>query len=153
MDCAAVSVSESPSAFRSALVVSACRWTNTSLALVLGMLSASYFGTSLEKDCYLVAQTIPTLIGTFLLGGLYGNLLVSLAEVGRREGVAGQKRFAHRTLRQLTLWLAPCILVVFAGARFLTAAVAPGFTADRADLSASLLRISIFGLAGVATSP
>lgn len=141
-------MNRSPSAFRSALVVSACRWTNTALALALGMISASYFGTSVEKDCYLVAQTIPTLIGTFLLGGLYGNLLVSLAEVGRREGIAGQKRFAHRTLRQLTLWLVPCVLLVFAGARFLTAAVAPGFTPDRTDLSATLLRITIFGLAG-----
>jgi len=112
------------------------------------MLSATYFGTSVEKDCYLVAQTIPSLITSFLLGGLYGNLLVSLAEVGRLEGLVGQKRFARRTLRQITLWLAPCVLVIFAGARFLTASIAPGFTSDRAALSAALLRITVFGLAG-----
>jgi putative peptidoglycan lipid II flippase len=141
-------VSQNASAFRATLVVSACRLTNAGLALALGMLSATYFGTSVAKDCYLVAQTIPNLISTFLMGGLYGNLLVSLAAVGRRDGISGQKRFARRTLWQVTLWLTPCILVVLAGARHFTALIAPGFTPDRAALSASLLRISIFGLAG-----
>ena len=118
-------VSQNASAMRATLVVSACRLTNAGLALVLGMLSATYFGTSVAKDCYLVAQTIPNLISTLLMGGVYGNLLVSLAAVGRREGISGQRRFARRTLWQLTLWLTPCILVVLAGAGFLTSLIAP----------------------------
>ncbi len=145
---AAANVSQNQSALRSTLVVSACRLLNTGLALALGMLSATYFGTSVEKDCYLVAQTVPSLISSLLLGGLYGNLLVSLAEVGRREGLSGQKRFAAETLRRLTLWLVPGVLVVFAAAPFLTASIAPGFTPDQAALSASLLRLSVLGLAG-----
>ncbi len=141
-------MNQAPSALRSTLVVSASRLLNTGLALALGMLSATYFGTSVEKDCYLVAQTIPSLVATFLLAGLYGNLLVSLAEVGRREGISGQKRFARQTLWYLTLLLAPCVLGVLVGARFLTGFIAPGFGPDQIDLSAALLRISVLGLAG-----
>ena len=137
-----------PSAFRSALVVSACRLLNTGLALALGMLSAIYFGTSVEKDCYLVAQNIPNLLSTFLIGGLYGNFLVLLAAVGRREGMTGQMRFARHTALQLTVWLAPATLLVLIGAPLLVRAIAPGFTHDRIALSASLLRITVFGLAG-----
>jgi putative peptidoglycan lipid II flippase len=132
---------------RSTLVVSSSRLLNTGLSLVLGMLSATYFGTSVEKDCYLVAQTIPNLVSALLLGGLYANLLVSLAEVGRGEGISGQKRFARRTLWHITLMLVPCVLVAVAGARFLIASIAPGLGPGQIDLSAALLRISVFWLA------
>jgi len=49
---------------------------NMLLFLVLGVMSAACFGTSLQKDCYLVAQTIPGLLTTFLVGGVYTSLLV-----------------------------------------------------------------------------
>jgi len=132
---------------RSTLVVSGSRLLNTGLSLVLGMLSATFFGTSVEKDCYLVAQTIPNLVSALLLGGLYGNLLVSLAEVGRREGISGQKRFARQMLWHLTLLMTPGVLVAIAGARFLIASIAPGLGPGQIDLGAALLRISVFALA------
>ena len=77
-----------PSALRSALVVSGARILSVILSLVLGVLSATYFGVSAQKDCYLVAQNIPTLFTTIILGGIYSSTLVALAEVGHREGVA-----------------------------------------------------------------
>jgi putative peptidoglycan lipid II flippase len=141
-------VSEAPSALRSTLIVAGSRLLNTALALALGMLSATYFGTSVEKDCYLVAQTLPGLVTTLLLGGLYGNLLVSLAEVGRRDGMPGQQRFARRTLWHLTLVAVPCVLLTLATARPIARSIAPGFPPGQIELSAALLRISVFGVVG-----
>ncbi len=83
---------QTPSALRSALTVSTVRVLSMLLFLVLGVMSAAYFGTSLQKDCYLIAQTIPGLLTTLLGGGVYASLLVVLNEIGARHGLNRQRR-------------------------------------------------------------
>jgi len=129
-------------------VVSTARVLGAVLAIVQGVLSARYFGASSEKDSYLVAQAIPGLVTTFLVGGVYATLLVSLAEIGRREGIAGQHSFARRTLRHVTLALAPFLAVAFLVPRLIVSWTAPGFGPPSVNLAASLLRITALGALG-----
>jgi putative peptidoglycan lipid II flippase len=141
-------VSTPPTALRSTLTVSLTRGAAAVLTVVQGVLSAHYFGTSLQKDCFLVAQNLPTMATSFLVGGVYSTLLVNLAEIGRTEGAHGQRAFAGRILGRLGLaFVAPIVLVVAAPLWFVRL-VAPGFSADKLILTASLLRLTVFGAAG-----
>src|SRR5262245_32298709 len=103
----------SPSAFRSTLFVSAARVLSMILFLVQGMISATYFGASADKDSYLVAQTFPGLLTMLLLGGAYATQLLLLAEIGREEGIQGQVDFLRATLWRIVLILLPFVLIAF----------------------------------------
>jgi putative peptidoglycan lipid II flippase len=131
-----------PRALRSTLVLSSTRLTDAVLSIVAGILSAKYFGTSVEKDCYIVAQTLPSLITLFVTAGFYTTLLMMLAEIGRTQGVAGQIRFTRRTLMHTTLPLVPFLAVVLLVPRPLIAGLAPGFGPAQVDLGARLLRMT-----------
>jgi len=134
-----------PSAMRSALFVSGARLLRALLTVTLGVLSASYFGASVQKDCYVVAQAIPALITTLLAGGVYGNLLVSLAEIAP-SGAAAQRAFAWRTLGRLSLIFGPLTLVPVLLPRPLVAAFAPGFGPGEVELGADLLRLTAWSM-------
>jgi putative peptidoglycan lipid II flippase len=138
-----------PTALSSVLIVAGARWVGAALALATGMLSAKYFGTSVEKDCYVVAQSIPTLLATLLVGGVYTPLVVALAEAGRSGGVLGQLWYVRRCLFHLTLLLAPCVTAVLFAPQILIRIAAPGFSPSSVTLCATLLRFTI--LSGVAT--
>jgi len=112
------------------------------------MLSAAYFGTSVDKDCYLVAQTLPLLLSTVLMSGVYGLVLVALAEIGPNEGVAGQLRLVRTTLRQLGMVLIPLCLVATLFPRPIIAVMAPGFRPELVELSGRLLPFTMFTMVG-----
>ena len=133
---------QAPSALRSALTVSAVRILNMLLFLVLGVMSAAYFGTSMQKDCYLVAQTIPGLLTTFLIGGVYSSLLVVLSEIGARHGLDAQIAFTRSTMTQLILLLLPFLLLTFAIPHAIVGLLAPGLGGERLELSGRLLQVT-----------
>ena len=130
------------SALGSAIVVSFFRAIAAALALAIGIVSASLFGTSVEKDCYLVAQTIPTILGTVLIGGLYSTLLVSLTQLRQTEGVATELAFMRLTLRNLTVLAGVLLLGALLFPHGLIHLIAPGFDPSRVELSARLFRLS-----------
>jgi len=136
---------QTPSALRSALTVSAVRVLNMLLFLVLGVMSAAYFGTTLQKDCYLIAQTIPGLLTTFLVGGVYTSLLVVLNEIGARNGLDGQIAFTRTTLAQFTLVLLPFLLLTFTIPDAIVGLLAPGLGGERLQLSGRLLQLTACG--------
>ena len=137
-----------PSAFLSATAVSFTRGLQLLLTLASGMLTAAYFGASVSKDCYLVAQTLPLLLQTILMSGVYGLVLVALADVGPTEGVSGQFRLVRTTLLQLALVLTPLCLVGTLFPRPIIALIAPGFSRDRIELSGRLLAFTLFTVMG-----
>ncbi|PYT16886.1 MAG: hypothetical protein DMF51_03530, partial [Acidobacteria bacterium] len=118
------------------------------LTLVSGVLSAAYFGAGVSKDCYLVAQALPSLLSTVLMSGVYGLVLVALTEIGPIEGVAGQLRIVGRALRQLGLVLIPLCLAATLFPRPIIALMAPGFGADLLKLSGRLLPLTMFTMVG-----
>jgi len=137
-----------PSAFLSAVAVSFTRALLMVLTLVSGVLSAAYFGAGVSKDCYLVAQALPSLLSTVLMSGVYGLVLVALTEIGPIEGVAGQLRIVGRALRQLGLVLIPLCLAATLFPRPIIALMAPGFGADLLKLSGRLLPLTMFTMVG-----
>jgi len=144
-------VTQPASALRSTVVVSIARLFSALLALILGVLSARYFGTSVSKDCYVVAQAIPGLVSTVLLGGIWGTLLVTLAEIGREQGVRGQRAFAAKAFWRLALVLLPVSVIVTLFPGPIVRLAAPGFGAQQVELASSLLRVTLWSVLGIVT--
>jgi len=133
-----------PSGLLSAAALSGTRILSLFLTVFVGTLSAAYFGAGAAKDCYVVAQTIPSLLGTFTISGLYSLLMVALAEVGPREGVQGQIALIRRILRQVSFVLVPVSLAATIVPHLFIALIAPGFGPDQIALSSRLLPITMF---------
>jgi putative peptidoglycan lipid II flippase len=142
-------VNQPSGAFRSTLIVSVARVASALLALAMGTLSARYFGTSAEKDCYVVANAVPGLVTSVLLGGIWTTLLVVLAEIGEREGVSAQVLFTRTILRRLVLILVPAALAAALFPEILIRGVAPGFAPEQVLLAARLLRFTAFAPLGM----
>lgn len=133
-----------PSGLISAAALSGTRILSLFLTLFAGVLSAAYFGAGAAKDSYVAAQTLPSLLGTFTMSGLYSLLMVALAEVGQRDGVSGQFALIRRVLRQVCLVLVPVALAATVFPRFFMALIAPGFGPDQIELSSRLLPLAMF---------
>jgi putative peptidoglycan lipid II flippase len=137
-----------PSALLSAVAVSFTRALSLLLTLAFGVLSAAYFGASVAKDCYIVAQAPASLLGTTLVSGVYGMVLVALAEIGSSQGATGQLVFLRRILLQIAAILIPLSLVATLFPRPVIAVIAPGFGPDQLDLSSRLLPYTLFTMVG-----
>ena len=135
-------MSDQPSALRSTLVVSSARGISAGLTVTLGVLSASAFGTSVQKDAFLVAQTIPTSVVVFLVGGAYSTLFVTLAAIDRREGFFGMRRYLLRVLGTIALVALPLILLVELAPQACVRVLAPGFPEGSVALAGRLLQVT-----------
>ena len=135
-----------PSGLFSAAGLFATRVLSLVLGLAGGTLSAAYFGAGVAKDCYVVSQTIPNLLGTFIIAGLYSLLMVGLAEIGPREGVRGQLALIWKTVAQVGAVLILLTLATTLFPRPIIALVAPGFDAARLDLSGRLLPLGMLAM-------
>jgi putative peptidoglycan lipid II flippase len=131
----------------SVVAVSGSRIISQGLSLVIGVLSAAYFGTGIAKDAYLVAQTVPNLLSASLVGGLYSMLIVRLAEMSHDP--SGQRRLVLRSMRQAALVLLPLVAVAAAAPQLFLRLAAPGFGAEQMALSGRLLVIAM--LTAIAT--
>lgn len=142
------SVQRAPSALLSATAVSVTRGLLLILTLASGVLSAAYFGAGTAKDCYVVAMAVPTLLGTLLLSGVYGIVLVSLVDIGPSGGLAGQTRAVRRVIGQLAVVLVPLCLVASLFPRPIIRFIAPGFGPDAIELAGRLLPLTMFSVIG-----
>lgn len=125
-----------------AVAVSLARALALVFTLSVGILSAHYFGTTAPKDAYLVAETIPGLLRTIILGGLWAPLIITLSEIGSADGAIAQVVFTRRTIVHLTLGLAPLAVLMAFGAPVLVSLLAPGFTTEQAALTGRLIPIT-----------
>ncbi|MFQ5890741.1 MAG: murein biosynthesis integral membrane protein MurJ [Gemmatimonadota bacterium] len=139
---------DGPSPLRSTITVSALRALATILSLILGVLSAAYFGASREKDCLVVAEMIPRLLTTLIVGGLYSTLLVALSRIGGAEGGTAQLHHLRWTLRRISFMLAPVLLVAMLMPQPVIRLIAPGFRAGQVILAGRLLTITTLTMVG-----
>ena len=116
---------------RSTIVLSSVRTLSLGLALSLGMLSAAYFGTSVEKDCFLIAQALPDLVTTLFVGGIYSTLLLGLRKEGAAHGGVGQVAHLKRTIGRIAMVLVPIMLIAGVAPQPLVRILAPGFAPSR----------------------
>ena len=137
-----------PAHFSPIVAVAGSRVVSQGLTVVIGILSAAYFGAGVAKDSYVVAQTIPALVFSILIGGLYSLLAVRLAEIGAHEGLAGQRRLIGRTLMQTALVLAPLVALSAIMPRLFIRLIAPGFGPEQLDLSGRLLVLAMLTMVG-----
>jgi putative peptidoglycan lipid II flippase len=133
---------------RASIVVAAGRAASMILTFAFGVLSARTFGASPDKDCYLVAKALPTVVTNVLVGGVVPLLLVALA----RLPAADRPRLAGVILRgatrRLALLLVPILAAGWVLAPRLVAAMAPGFASGSIDLTAHLFRIALLAIVG-----
>ncbi|HKQ96725.1 MAG TPA: lipid II flippase MurJ [Candidatus Polarisedimenticolia bacterium] len=138
-------MTDHPSALRSTVVVTVARLAAAVLTTALGIVSARAFGTSYQKDAFLVAQTLPSILSTFVLAGVFNVLFVNLTAVDRREGFAGMTRLLMRVLGTLALVLGPVVLAVELRPALFVRLLAPGFTGEPVVLASALLRVTLLG--------
>ena len=131
---------------RATVVVAAGRATQMILSFALGILSAHYFGASLDKDCYLVAKGLPNVLLNILVGGVAPLLLVTLARLPAAERPDHAARILRKAAGRLALVIVPLGVALWLGAPRLVTWMAPGFAAPQAALTASLFRISLLAV-------
>src|SRR6185503_13014429 len=133
---------------RATVVVAAGRAGAMALTFVLGVLSARYFGASPDKDCYLVAKALPTVLINVMVGGVVPLLLVALARLPATERPWRAGAALRGAARRLAFVLIPLLVVGWFAAPRLMAAMAPGFGPEQIDLTARLFRISLLAVTG-----
>jgi putative peptidoglycan lipid II flippase len=124
--------------------------------LLREVIIGNQFGTSAELDAYLAAFRVPDILFQLVAGGALGSAFIpTFAQYWVKDDRRGAWQLFSRTLNLLTL-----ILVVLAGLAALGALplvswiIAPGFSPEQQQLTASLMRgmlIStvIFGASGL----
>ena len=131
---------------RATVVVAAGRATQMILSLAIGVLSARYFGASPDKDCYLVAKGLPSVLMNILVGGVAPLLLVALARMSAVERPELAGRVLRRAAGRLAIVVGPLVLLLWFGAPRLVALMAPGFGPDQVLLTATLFRLSLLAV-------
>ncbi len=127
------------------------------LGLGSQLVAAWAFGAGLDMDSYLTAQVIPTYAQAVLLGGL-AFVLIPLFVSQQSEGREADAWALVGTVFYLVAAILIGLSLVGAiAAHSIIAITAPGLSPEKAELSASMLRILMFtlpfvGVAGVASS-
>ncbi len=120
--------------------VSLCSLGQLVLQFWFQMLLAKHFGASWEMDAYVAAIALPTVIGSVLVGSLgyalvplFGGLLVQ--DAGRAWRLAGGMAVILVALTTVAA------MATFLLADWLVETLFPGFSEERAELAAALLKI------------
>ena len=103
-------------------------------------IAAALFGTSVERDAFLVAWTLPNLIGSLVTEGLAAvlvPLMVGYLAEGRKDEM---ERAATNLFNALALALAGLSLFIALASPLLVSCLAPGLTPQARALAAGLAR-------------
>jgi putative peptidoglycan lipid II flippase len=111
--------------------------------------TARYLGASAANDAYTMALRVPNALRNLLGEGTLSAAFVPVyAGLLAREDPRGAKALANALLGVLLLAVSALTLVGMALAPWLTAVLAAGFDAERADLTTRLIRV-LFPMAGL----
>ena len=118
------------------------------LTLVLGfavqVVLAAALGVGRRMDVFLVATTLPVLVGTVAIS-VFPSFMVPLLKAGAATAPDERARLIGRVLCAAALAAALVTLTLVAAAPWLVRILVPGFDAGSADSAAMLLRIMAVG--------
>ncbi len=125
---------------RSAGWVSLCSLGQLALQFIFQVFLAKHFGASWEMDAYVASIAIPSVASAVLVGSL-GYAFVPLFSQRLAEDRESAWRLAGSMATLLVVFSGAIAAGSFLFAEPLVALLCPGFTAERFDLAAGLLRI------------
>lgn len=122
----------------------------TIISKLLGFLRdivlAYYYGTNYISDAYLISQTIPFVIFTFIATGISTGFIPIYTEVIKENGEQAGNRYTNNLIN---LFIIICTLIVCVTLFFTEPIVkvfAIGFEGPALDLAIKFTQISIFGI-------
>lgn len=122
----------------------------TVLSKVLGfvreMVLSYVYGASDITDAYLISQTIPTVIFSFISAGIATGFVPMYSRVLSEHGKPKADRYTSNLSNALFLFAAIIVIFVLLFTRVIVRLFASGFTGETLSLAVNLTRISVFGV-------
>lgn len=131
---------------RTALMVMAI----TILSKVLGFgreIVLSYvYGASAITDAYIISQTIPVVIFSFISAGIATGFIPMYSRISKAEGQLAANKYTNNLSNALLLLASIIVVFVLLFTQPIVKLFASGFSGETLDLAINFTRISIFGV-------
>ncbi|STY28000.1 Virulence factor mviN homolog [Legionella wadsworthii] len=105
-----------------------------------------YFGISYISDAFLISQTIPVTIFTFIGTGIITNYIPIFSDILVKEGFDKANRFSNKVFNLLMVLSSVIVLLVLIFTEPIVKIFASGFDGSQLNLAVILTRISIFSI-------
>ena len=110
-------------------------------------IALSYFyGASAITDAYLISQTIPTVIFSFIGAGIATGFIPMYSRLFEEKGNLGANKFTNNLSNTLLLLASIIVAIVLLFTGPIVKLFASGFTGETLELAIRFTRISVFGV-------
>jgi len=134
-----------------AIITAVLAFLSKVVGYVRDMLTAKYFGTSMQMDAFEVALIIPNMILGLFAAGLQ-TIIVRMYSEKKEESMEKGKVFVNQLffIYSIFLFIITILIIVFSPAA--VKIVAAGFTSDRLNYASTFVKmLAIFGYLNVMT--
>ena len=104
------------------------------------------FGASATTDAFLISQTIPSQIFSFISAGIATSFIPMYSRILKEEGKEGAHRYTNNLSNILLMLATVVVVIVFLFTKPLVKLFAQGFTGDTLELALKFTRIGVFGV-------
>ena len=122
----------------------------TILSKVLGFgreIVLSYvYGASAITDAYLISQTIPSVIFSFISAGIATSFIPLYSRISKEEGQLAANKYTNNLSNALLLLASIIVMIVLLFTQPIVKLFASGFSGETLDLAINFTRISVFGV-------
>ena len=122
----------------------------TILSKILGFgreIVLSYvYGASAITDAYLISQTIPAVIFSFISVGISTGFIPLYSRIFTEQGQLEANRYTNNLSNALLLLASIIVAVVFLFTQLIVKIFATGFSGETLELAIKFTRISVFGI-------
>ena len=122
----------------------------TILSKILGfgreMVLSYVYGASAISDAYLISQTIPAVIFSFVSVGIATGYIPLYSRILSEHGKIEANRYTNNLINALLLLASAIVFIVLLFTQPIVKTFASGFTGETFQLAVSFTRISVFGV-------
>jgi len=104
------------------------------------------YGASATTDAFLISQTIPKVIFSFISAGIATGFIPMYSRVLNQHGKCGADRYTNNLSNVLLLLASIIVVLVLMFAQPIVKLFAAGFSGETLGLAVTLTRIGIFGI-------
>jgi len=110
------------------------------------MVLSYVYGASALTDAYLISQTVPTVIFSFVSAGIATGFIPMYSRILAEYGKGEADRYTSNLSNALLLVASIIVAIVFLVAKPVVKAFALGFSGETLEMAVRLTRISVFGV-------
>ncbi len=104
------------------------------------------YGASATTDAYLISQTIPKVIFSFISAGIATAFIPMYSRIQNENGKLGADRYTNNLSNVLLLFASIIVALVLVFTQPVVKLFASGFSGETLELAVTLTRISVFGI-------